>query len=168
MTPSCSPVDPRMTRTSRARIRPFTRICGCRFELAPNRRSRSAPHRRISISRNSRRPPSVNAWALYPRHGCDRPQRGAHINNREQKGSCRQQFRAGKTNLVTITCRSSNVHFDGGSPKCALCAVYAVASSSIESSVAARGPSFTTPENTARSPISVSITNAGRWVICSA
>src|ERR1700731_1382537 len=31
MTPSCSLVDPRMTRTSRARIRPFTRICGCRL-----------------------------------------------------------------------------------------------------------------------------------------
>src|SRR5437016_649736 len=31
MTPSCSPVDPMITRTSRARIRPFTRICDCRL-----------------------------------------------------------------------------------------------------------------------------------------
>src|SRR6266567_1742369 len=58
--------------------------------------------------------------------------------------------------------RSSNSHFVGGSPKCALCAAYAVASSSIESSVAVKGSSFTTPENTARSPISVSMTNLGR------
>jgi len=38
MTPSCSPVDPMITRTSRARIRPFTRICSCRFSLLPARR----------------------------------------------------------------------------------------------------------------------------------
>src|SRR5688572_17017331 len=31
MTPSCSLVAPRITRTSRARIRPFTRICDCRL-----------------------------------------------------------------------------------------------------------------------------------------
>src|SRR4029077_9586540 len=85
--------------------------------------------------------------------------------NREPKGSCRQQFRAGKANLVTTKCRSSNDHFAGGSPKCALCAAYAAASSSMESSVAVSGSSFTTPENTARSPISVSIKNAGRCVI---
>src|SRR5256886_7675533 len=45
MTPSCSPEDPIMTRTSRARIRPFTRICGCRLNQAPNRRNgRSEEH----------------------------------------------------------------------------------------------------------------------------
>ena len=32
MTPSCSPVDPMITRTSRARIRPFTRTCSCRIQ----------------------------------------------------------------------------------------------------------------------------------------
>ena len=32
ITPSCSLVEPRMTRTSRARIRPFTRICCCRID----------------------------------------------------------------------------------------------------------------------------------------
>jgi len=53
MTPSCSLVDPIMTRTSRARIRPFTRICGCRLDQAPHRRNGSAPCRRVSIYRNS-------------------------------------------------------------------------------------------------------------------
>ena len=47
MTPSCSPLDPRMTRTSRARIRPFTRICGCRLDQSPQRRNGSAPGRRV-------------------------------------------------------------------------------------------------------------------------
>ena len=40
-----------MTRTSRARMRPFTRICGCRLDQAPDRRNGSAPRRRISIYR---------------------------------------------------------------------------------------------------------------------
>src|SRR5206468_1556589 len=56
MTPSCSPVDPKITRTSRARIRPFTRNCCCRLNQAPDRRNGSAPHRRISVYRNSRYP----------------------------------------------------------------------------------------------------------------
>jgi len=103
--------------------------------------------------------------ALSPRRGCDSPRRSARINNRKPKGSCRQQSRTGKVNFVTIKCRSSNDHFAGGSPKCALCAAYAAASSSIESRVAASGSSLTTPEKMARSPISVSITNAGRCVI---
>jgi hypothetical protein len=47
MTPSCSPVDPKITRTSRARIRPFTRNCCCRLNQAPGRRSGSAPQRRV-------------------------------------------------------------------------------------------------------------------------
>jgi hypothetical protein len=57
MTPSCSPEAPIMTRTSRARMRPFTRICGCRLNQAPDRRNGSAPRRRISIYRNFRHPP---------------------------------------------------------------------------------------------------------------
>jgi hypothetical protein len=36
-----------MTRTSRARIRPFTRICGCRLDQSPHRRNGSAPRRRV-------------------------------------------------------------------------------------------------------------------------
>jgi len=44
-----------MTRTSRARIRPFTRICGCRLNQAPDRRNGSAPRRRISVYRISQR-----------------------------------------------------------------------------------------------------------------
>lgn len=35
MIPSCSLVEARMTRTSRARIRPFTRICCCRIKYSP-------------------------------------------------------------------------------------------------------------------------------------
>lgn len=167
MTPSCSPVDPIMTRISRARIRPFTRICGCRFELAPGRRSGSAPHRRISIYRNPRRHPrQTPGHSNLATAAIHRDEELAYY--REQNGSCRQQSCAGKANLVTIVFRSSNPHFAGGSPKCALCAAYAVASSSIESSVAVKGSSFTTPENTARSPISVSMTNVGRWVTWSA
>jgi hypothetical protein len=54
MTPSCSPEDPIMTRTSRARIRPFTRICGCRLDQSPQRRSGSAP-RAVLHYRNFRR-----------------------------------------------------------------------------------------------------------------
>src|SRR5205807_2442072 len=50
MTPNCSPVDPMMTRTSRARIRPFTRYCGCRLNQAPDRRDVSAAHRRVFLS----------------------------------------------------------------------------------------------------------------------
>jgi len=49
--PSCSPVDPKMTRTSRARIRPFTRNCCCRLNQAPGRRNGSAPSRRIFLCR---------------------------------------------------------------------------------------------------------------------
>ena len=110
----------------------------------------------------------ANAKALFLRHGCDSPQRSARIKLRKPKRSCRQQFRAGKVNLVTIKCRFPANHFAGGSPKCALCAAYAAASSNIESMVAANGSSLTTPEKIARSPISVSITNAGRCVICKA
>src|SRR5437773_6556966 len=47
MMPSCSPVDPKITRTSRARIRPFTRNCCCRLNQAPGRQSGSAPQRRV-------------------------------------------------------------------------------------------------------------------------
>jgi hypothetical protein len=167
MTPSCSLVDPIMTRTSRARIRPFTRICGCRLDQSPQRQSGSAPRRRvtfIAISGVSIR----KRQALSRRHGCDSPQRSARIKVRKPKRSCRQQFRTGKVKLVTIRCPPLADHFAGGSPKCALCAAYAAASSSIESIVAANGSSFTTPEKMARSPISVSITNAGRCEICRA
>src|SRR5436189_4053318 len=38
MTPSCSLVEPMVTRTSRARIRPFTRICCCRISYLRGRR----------------------------------------------------------------------------------------------------------------------------------
>ncbi|PYJ21426.1 MAG: hypothetical protein DMF42_01995 [Verrucomicrobia bacterium] len=40
------------------------------------------------------------AGALLLRHGCDSPRRSARINNREPKGSCRQQSCTGKVNLV--------------------------------------------------------------------
>ena len=156
-----------MTRTSRARIRPFTRICGCRLDQSPQRRNGSAPRRRvpfIAISGVSIR----KRQALILRHGCDSPQRSARIKVRKPKRSCRQQFRAGKVKVVTIRCRCPGDHFAGGSPKCALCAAYAAASSSIPSIVAVNGSSLTTPEKMARSPISVSITNAGRCVICNA
>lgn len=159
-----------MTRTSRARIRPFTRICGCRLDQAPDQRNGSAPRRRIFIYRIPRLPP-CGARALWFRHGCDSPRRSARINDREPKGSCRQQLRTGKMNLQKRLHRyrkNHHDHFAGGSPKCALCAAYAAASSSIESIVAANGSILTTPEKMARSPMSVSITNAGRCVICNA
>jgi hypothetical protein len=41
-----------MTRTSRARIRPFTRYCGCRLNQAPDRRNGSAAQRRVFFFRN--------------------------------------------------------------------------------------------------------------------
>jgi hypothetical protein len=113
MTPSCSPVDPIMTRTSRARIRPFTRICGCRLDQSPQRRNGSAPRRRvpfIAISGVSIR----KRQALILRHGCDSPQRSARIKVRKPKRSCRQQFRAGKVKLGTITCRSPEITLPGG------------------------------------------------------
>ena len=94
-----------MTRTSRARIRPFTRICGCRLDSSPHQRNGSAPRRRISIYRilgvSIRK-----RQALSPRRSCDLPPRGARITVRKPNRSCRQQFRTGKVNLVTITCRS--------------------------------------------------------------
>ena len=100
MTPSCSPVDPIMTRTSRARIRPFTRICGCRLDQSPQRRSGSAPRRRVIFIAI----PSVRIrkrQSLFLRHGCDSPQRSARIKVRKPKRSCRQQFRTGKIKLLT-------------------------------------------------------------------
>jgi hypothetical protein len=156
-----------MTRTSRARIRPFTRICGCRLDQSPHR---STGVRRAAVLHLSQFPASAfaNARALILRHGCDSPQRSARIKVRKPRRSCRQQFRTGKVKLVTIRCRSPADHLTGGSPKCALCAAYAAASSSIESIVAASGSSLTTPEKMARSPISVSMTNAGRCVSCNA
>src|SRR5437773_1364267 len=167
MTPSCSLVDPIMTRTSRARIRPFTRICGCRLDQSPQRRT--GVHRAAVLYLSQFQASAfTNATAPFLRHGCDSPQRSARIKVRKPKRSCREQFRAGKINLVTIRFRSPVNHFAGGSPKCALCAAYAAASSSMESKVAANGSSFTTPEKMARSPISLSITNAGRCVICNA
>src|SRR4029453_14613483 len=105
MTPSFSPGDPIMTRTSRARIRPFTRICGCRFELAPGRRSGSAPRRRISIYRNSQRHPrQTPGHSNLATAAIHRDEELALY--REPKGSCRKQSCAGKANLVTITFRS--------------------------------------------------------------
>src|SRR5438552_18093059 len=56
MTPSCSPVDPKMTRTSRARIRPFTRNCGCRLNQAPGLPNGSAPQTRVYLYRNFQHP----------------------------------------------------------------------------------------------------------------
>jgi len=56
MMPSCSPLEPKMTRTSRARIRPFTRNCCCRLSQAPCRRNASVPSRRIFLHRNFRLP----------------------------------------------------------------------------------------------------------------
>jgi len=52
-----------MTRTSRARIRPFTRICGCRLDQSPQRRNGSATASPYSIYRNFRRQHSQT-----PRH----------------------------------------------------------------------------------------------------
>ena len=121
MTPSCSPLAPIMTRTSRARIRPFTRICGCRLDLSPQQQNGSAPRRRISFIATSG-VAFANAKALFLRHGCDSPQRSARIKVREPKRSCRQQFRAGKVNLVTIRCRSPQTILPVGRQS-ALCAL---------------------------------------------
>src|SRR5262249_26923048 len=49
----------------------------------------------------------ANARPLILRHGCDSPQRRARIKVRKPKRICRQQFRAGKANLVTIRCQLS-------------------------------------------------------------
>ena len=105
---------------------------------------------------------------------------GPRKNSREPKESCKQSFCAGKVNLLIgiilhqqlarpkkisqpVSKRSkTGIQFFGGSPKCALCAAYAFASSSMLSRVAAIGSSLTMPEKIARSPISVSITNVGR------
>ncbi len=94
-----------MTRTSRARIRPFTRICGCRLGLSPQQQNGSAPRRRIQFIA-TQASAFTDTKALLLRRGCDSPQRSARIKVREPKRSCRQQFRAGKVNLVTIQCRS--------------------------------------------------------------
>ena len=93
-----------MTRTSRARIRPFTRICGCRLDLSPYRQNGSAPHRRISLSQF---PASAfaNARSLIFRHGCDSPPRSTRISIRKSNRSCRQQFRTGKIKLLTTQSR---------------------------------------------------------------
>src|SRR6266576_2984241 len=110
MTPSCSLVDAIMTRTSRARIRPFTRICGCRLDQFPQRRNGSAPRRRVTFIA-IKASAFANARALFLRHGCDSPQRSARIKVRKPKRSCKQQFRTGKVKLVTIRCRCPGNHF---------------------------------------------------------
>ena len=120
MTPSCSRVDPIMTRTSRARIRPFTRICGCRLDLSPQQRNGSAPRRRIPFIAISGVGIRKRQGTLL-RHGCDSPQRSARIKLRKPKRSCRQQFRAGKIKLVTIRCHFPEITLAAGRQS-ALCA----------------------------------------------
>ena len=65
MTPSCSLVDPRMTRTSRARIRPFTRICDCRLNQsswpATREVNRGAVFIFPQLLRDHRWPPDTSA-----------------------------------------------------------------------------------------------------------
>src|SRR5215216_6273277 len=91
MTPSCSPEDAIMTRTSRARIRPFTRICGCRLDQSPQQRNGSAPrHRLVFIAIYSVR--IRKRQALFLRHGCDSPHEVLTLPSQAER-SCRQQFR---------------------------------------------------------------------------
>jgi len=62
--PSCSPVEPEMTRTSRARIRPFTRNWCCSLIQSPCRRDGSVPSRRIFLTRNLR----LSLSPVFPEH----------------------------------------------------------------------------------------------------
>jgi len=82
-----------MTRTSRARIRPFTRICGCSLNQSPKRRGReSAPSRRISLSH----------FAIAREHSSSSRLRSSAMNGaqfREPDASTKQQLCAGKANL---------------------------------------------------------------------
>jgi len=64
-----------MTRTSRARIRPFTRNCGCRLNQAPGRCGGSAPLHRVSLSRISGATNSSPKHSASPR--LRGPRRGA-------------------------------------------------------------------------------------------
>ena len=98
MTPSCSPLEPKITRTSRARIRPFTRNCCCRLNQAPYRRSGSAPQRRISFCRIFRRPLCHGS----PEHsGMVAAAMTATMDPlfREPKRSCKRDFGTRKINL---------------------------------------------------------------------
>src|SRR5881394_3982889 len=99
MTPSCSPVDPMMTRTSRARIRPFTRICCCRLNQsswpAPREVNRSA----VFICRIFPGPlltPDTSASSRL-RSRDDEP-----ASFREPTGSSKQQLYGSKVNLTNL------------------------------------------------------------------
>src|ERR1039457_736336 len=70
MTPSCSPVDARMTRTSRARIRPFTRICGCRLNQSSWPAKREVNRHTVFISPHLFRASLRTNETLLPHHGC--------------------------------------------------------------------------------------------------
>jgi hypothetical protein len=97
MTPSCSPVEPKITRTSRARIRPFTRNCCCRLNQAPYRRSGSAPQRRIFLSHFP-----APAYRRSPEHsGMAAAAMTATMDPlfREPERSCKRDFGTGKINL---------------------------------------------------------------------
>src|SRR5438874_22994 len=106
MTPSCSPLEPKMTRTSRARIRPFTRNCCCRLNQSPGRRRRECAATSYFSSSQSPAP----AWGIgrntLRRRSCDDCDNGPAIF-REPKGSCRQDFGAGKVNLRELNFSSA-------------------------------------------------------------
>src|SRR6266404_7265030 len=117
MMPSCSPVDPKMTRTSRARIRPFTRNCCCRLNQSPGRRRRECAA--TSYFSSSQSPAST--WGIGPntlrRRSCDDCDNGPAIF-REPKGSCRQDFGAGKVNLRELNFSSARWRAEMGGMCC--------------------------------------------------
>src|SRR6266404_1577302 len=117
MTPSCSPLEPKMTRTSRARIRPFTRNCCCRLNQSPGRRRRECAA--TSYFSSSQSPAST--WGVsrntLHRRSCDDCDKGPAIF-REPKGSCRQDFDAGKVNLHELNFSSARWRAEMGGVCC--------------------------------------------------
>src|SRR6266487_621451 len=117
MMPSCSPLEPRITRTSRARIRPFTRNCCCRLNQSPGRRRRECAA--TSYFSSSQSPAST--WGIglntLRRRSCDDCDNGPAIF-REPKGSCRQDFDAGKVNLHELNFSSAGWRAEMGGMCC--------------------------------------------------
>src|SRR5687767_4759075 len=100
MTPSCSLVDPRMTRTSRARIRPFTRICDCRLNQSSWPATREVNRGAVFIF-----PQLLRAPSLATEHFCLTTPADAAVTGppfREPTGSSRQQSFSSKVNLPRL------------------------------------------------------------------